>query len=100
MPTPLKLLAGNKFSGRHTTVIRSSVSLISLIKKYDEVTKITLGTILPYHAPQPQLRFKPTQSGWELKVIGCNASQIFFIHTKNPELVKKRIEEDWEKLNR
>ena len=98
MATHLKLLAGKKFSGRHTTIITTAVPLLTAIKEYEEVTKITVAIILPYGGKQ-RLHFKPIQSGWELKVIGGSGAQIFFIHTKDPELVRKKIEEVWGRLN-
>ena len=98
MATHLKLLAGKKFSGRHTTIIPTAIPLLTAIKEYEEVTKITLAIILPYGGKQ-RLHFKPTQSGWELKVIGGSGAQIFFIHTKYPEIVRRKIEEVWGRLN-
>ena len=96
--TPKGLLAGHKFSGRHTTIIPPARPLIALIKGYSQVNKIIIGIILARGGKQQRIRFKYIMAGLELKVIGSSAAQIFYIYTAEPDTVRQQIQLDWAKL--
>ncbi|MBX4204743.1 MAG: hypothetical protein KW788_00970 [Candidatus Doudnabacteria bacterium] len=91
------LLSGNKFNGRHTTVIDAAIPMVIAASKRPEVTKIVLS-IIRQIGPGPQnLKFKPIPAGLQMTIRSTNAKQEFYLYTSSPDLTKKELEKAWAK---
>ena len=86
------LLAGNKITKNHSTIINDAVKLIEYCKTIEEVKMIVPSEIVSLKQAPRHLKFTPIQAGWKLAVRGFNARQIIYIYTSEPEVVKDLIE--------
>ncbi len=86
------LLAGSKFNGNHSTVVKEAKSLIRLLDALGEVTKIVIGVINPYGASKRRVKFHDTGAGFRMDVYTSDGVQEFYVYTKNPSKTKKDIE--------
>ncbi len=91
------LLKGNKFNGRHSTVIPSAVPALEAARDSPLVTKIALGVIKPIKPGPERLKFSEVSGGLKMQVRGTNAVQIFWVYTTEPEKVIQEITWKWER---
>jgi hypothetical protein len=89
------LLAGNKFNGKHSTVIPDAVVAIEAAKACQYVSKIALGIINPVRPSQTHLKFTPVSGGLKMQVRGINAVQIIWVYTTEPDKVIAEVTEKW-----
>jgi hypothetical protein len=90
------LLKGEKFNGRHSTVIPSAVPAVEAARDCLHVTKIALGIITPIRAAQEHLKFTPMSGGLKMQVRGTHAVQIFWLYTTRPEDVIAEVTRKWD----
>jgi hypothetical protein len=89
------LLAGDKFNGKHSTVIPNAVVAIEAAKACQYVTKISLGIIKPIRPSQQHLKFTKVSGCLKMQVRGINAVQIFWVYTREPDKAIAEIVEKW-----
>ena len=89
------LLRGAKFSGVHTTVIPDAVDLLTLLKRSEKVTKISVGVITPCKVAKPRVKVKLESHALKLQVRGRNAVQIFYIYGTDLPAVGEFITGKW-----
>lgn len=91
------LLKGNKFNGRHSTVIPSAVPAVEAARDCPLVTKIALGLIKPIKPGAELLKFSEVSGGLKMQVRGTNAVQIFWVYTNQPKDTIAEITAKWDK---
>lgn len=84
------LLAGGKFNGNHSSVIKDARGIVQALRKSKDVYKITVGFINPYGSAR-RVKFHDTQAGFRLDVYCSDGIQEFYIYTKNREKVKELV---------
>jgi hypothetical protein len=89
------LLAGEKFNGKHSTVIPDAVIAIEAAKVCQYVSKIALGFIKPIRPSQRHLKFTNTTGCLKMQVRGINAVQIIWVYTTEPDKVIAEITKKW-----
>lgn len=87
------LLRGAKFSGLHTTVIPDAVDLLAMLKRWEEVTKISVGIITPCKVAEPRVKVKVESHALKLQVRGRNAVQVFYVYGSDLPTVAEAIRE-------
>lgn len=92
------LLAGGKFNGNHSTVVKEARKLIRFLADSPEVTKITIGVIYPFGASKRRIKFHDTDAGFRMDVYTSDGVQQFHVYTKNRENTKRFAENFWKKL--
>lgn len=89
------LLKGDKFSGKHSTVITDAEAMVLAAKACQYVTKIALGVITPVRPSKPHLKFTQTSGCLKMQVRGIHAVQVFWLYTTEPEKTIAEIETKW-----
>lgn len=89
------LLKGEKFNGRHSTVIPDAIIVVEAAKVCQYISKISLGLISPVRPSQPRLKFTPVSGGLKTQVRGSNAVQIIWLYTTEPDKTIVEITEKW-----
>ena len=90
------LLKGNKFNGRHSTVIPSAVPAVEAAKACVYVTKIALGIITPTKVSEERLKFSKASGALKMQVRGTHAVQIFWLYTNRPDDVIEELTAKWD----
>jgi hypothetical protein len=89
------LLRGDKFNGKHSTVIDSAIIAIEAARDCDHVNKISIGVISPTKTGNTHLKFTITNTALKMQVRGTNAVQLFWLYTTNTEATIKEIQDIW-----
>jgi len=81
MSTKRRLLAGDKFSGSHSTLIKEAEEVVAALKKLPEVTKIVIDRIVPVGRVKSGV-IKVTEESKALKISvkGSGAVQILYVY--------------------
>src|ERR1700730_14491264 len=89
------LLKGPKFSGSHSTVIKSAIPAIEAAKACQYVTKIGLGIITRTRAGKEHLKFTQVSGGLKMQVRGHSAVQLFWLYTTRPDDLIEEVTRKW-----
>lgn len=92
------LLAGDKFNGNHSTVVKEARGLVKILAASPEVTKITIGVISPFGASKRRVKFHDTDAGFRMDVYTSDGVQEFHVYTRNRGKTKQLAENFWENL--
>lgn len=92
------LLAGDKFNGNHSTVVKEARGLIKILAASPEVTKITIGVISPFGASKRRIKFHDTDAGFRMDVYTSDGVQQFHVYTRNRGKTKQLAENFWKNL--
>jgi len=94
---PKGLLAGGKFSGSHSTVIKEAEPLLKLWKSIPEVTKIAIGIITTHRPGRFRVKYSLERHAIRAQVRGVSAVQIFYLYGTNLSNLVKVLERIWRK---
>ncbi|OGH59461.1 MAG: hypothetical protein A2725_01385 [Candidatus Magasanikbacteria bacterium RIFCSPHIGHO2_01_FULL_33_34] len=86
--------SGDKFRGRHTTIIDASGPVVDFLKTLDGVKGISIGIISSIKSvSQGSVICNETRSGLEVKVRGNKYIQIFyvFVESNKAQEIKSKI---------
>ena len=92
------LLAGEKFNGNHSTVVKEAKGLIKILAASPDVKKITIGVISPFGASKRRIKFHDTDAGFRMDVYTSDGVQQFHVYTNSRDKTKKLADDFWRKL--
>jgi hypothetical protein len=89
------VLAGNKVSASHSTIIEGATKIFKIAKERPEFRKVVLG-VIEHVGPGPRrIKFKPILAGLQMTVRGNTAKQEFYIYTNHPQLTQSELKKAW-----
>jgi Predicted metal-binding protein (DUF2103) len=91
------LLRGNKFNGKHTTLITAAERVVVQLRDDDRVTKIVIGIIKSRKGGASTLKATEITAGLKITVTSASNVQELYAYTGDPQNVKKDLEENWTK---
>ncbi|MFZ2969606.1 MAG: hypothetical protein WA063_00510 [Minisyncoccia bacterium] len=90
-------IAGKKVAKRHSTVIEESFFITNIAIKFREVSKIITGEIVVIRHGPRRIKFVQIPAGLKATVRGVGARQYIYVYTDDPDSIRKRLEDLWEK---
>jgi hypothetical protein len=79
------ILSAKNIVGTHTTIIDAALDVLTFISTMDDI-KISPGIITQAKRSGGRvIKFTPTRTGLEMKVLGNRTLQSFYIYTAKPE---------------
>lgn len=91
MKPPMGLLAGPKFSNRHSTVVSAAVPVIKAVRDRPDVSKVVLSEIKRLRPGPTRIKVQHIPAGLRLVVRGMNAQQELFVYTSAPKAVEQAV---------
>jgi hypothetical protein len=85
------LLRGNKFNGRHSTVIPDAEAFLLCAKDIEIVSKISIGLITPCSVGPTRIKIKEDQHALRVQVRGKNAVQTFYLYGSALQAIQTRL---------
>lgn len=80
-----------KVNKSHSTITKTSASLLKYINKIPEVEKVSIGIITHIRGGRKDLKFLPITGGIKASVRGDGAVQEIYIYTSNPANTEKEL---------
>ena len=91
--SPNKRPKTNKVNASHSTVIGAAARVVDRAQRMPQVSKISLGIIIPIRGPRKAFKIQTITGGIKAIVQGGGAVQELYIYTSDPEYVEKVLEE-------
>jgi len=81
----------NKITDSHSTLTDTAKEVMTIVTKYEEVTKVGIGYITHVRGGRRDIKFLPINGGIKAIVRGSGAVQELYIYTNDPKVVEERL---------
>jgi len=81
----------SKITDSHSTLTDTAKEVMTMVTRYEEVTKVGIGFITHVRGGRRDIKFLPISGGIKAMVRGSGAVQELYIYTSNTEVVTNRL---------
>lgn len=89
--------SSTKVTSSHRTVTSASAVIVDVADRMSEVTKVSLGKIIPVPGGRKDLKFSLINGGIKVAVRGSGAVHELFIYTDKTDIVQNKIIEEYKR---
>ncbi|MEI6420419.1 MAG: DUF2103 domain-containing protein [bacterium] len=84
-------ISNSKTTDSHSTLTDTAKEVLSIVSKFDEVSKIGIGFITHVRGGRRDIKFLPINGGLKAVVRGSGAVQELYIYTNESKTVIEKI---------